>query len=459
MPANPPTPAAALPSQPAQEQRPLQRIGLAPFVAVLYAYCAGGPFGFESMISAAGPGMSLLLIFAVPWLFSVPISLATAEMATAMPVEGGFYRWTRAGFGDLLGFLCGWWNWTGTFLMCGAYGAMLADYIAEIAPMRNRGEHWLIGIAFLALVGWLNVRGIRLVGNLALGLLLGALVPVAWLVVRGFAGARVNPFHPFIAPGQPFSQVFGIGLALALWIYSGYEQLSTVAEEIDRPERNFPLALAITVPLAVITFFLPVAACLAALGNWREWQTGYIIVAARLVGGPWLQWSMFAAAAVCTFVLLESTVLAATRLPFAMAQDGYFHPALARLHPRYRTPALAITLSIAVCALLAHFSLPRLIAIYAWPRVATSLLTLLSLWRLRRVAPDLPRAFRVPGGKPGVLAVIVVPAVLFAWALLNSDPPARRWGLIVLATGPVAYAIVLGLRWRRAAAGQPASSS
>jgi amino acid transporter len=417
----------------------LQRIGLVPFVAVLYAYCAGGPFGFESMASASGPGMSLLLILAVPWLFSVPISLATAEMASALPVEGGFYRWTRLAFGDFAGFLCGWWNWTGTFLMCGAYGVMLADYIGNVAPMSNRLEHWLIAFAFLLFVGWLNVRGIRLVGHLTLALLMAALVPVGWFTVRGFSMARANPFQPFMAPGQRFNEVFGVGLALALWIYSGYEQLSTVAEEIQQPERNFPRALALTVPLAIITFLLPVAAGLAALGNWQEWQTGYMVTAARLIGGRGLQWSIFAAAAVCTFVLLESTVLSATRLPFAMAEDGYFHPELARLHPRYRTPVTAIVLSVALCSVLALFSLTRLISVYAWLRVASSVMTLLSLWRLRQVAPELPRRFRVPGGRSGLAAVVLVPIALFLWALINSDPESRWLGLLALATGPVAY--------------------
>jgi len=79
------------------------RIALAPFVALLYAYCAGGPFGFEAMVSTAGPGMSLLFILVVPFLFSVPMALATAEMASMMPVQGGFYRWTRAAFGDFWG--------------------------------------------------------------------------------------------------------------------------------------------------------------------------------------------------------------------------------------------------------------------------------------------------------------------------------------------------------------------
>src|SRR5690348_7632314 len=122
----------------------MRRISLAPFVALLYAYCAGGPFGFEAMVSTSGPGMSLIFMLLVPWLFSVPMALATAEMATAMPVEGGFYRWSRAAFGDFWGFECGWWNWTGTFLMSGAYGVMLADYAAQVLPITNHFTHWLI---------------------------------------------------------------------------------------------------------------------------------------------------------------------------------------------------------------------------------------------------------------------------------------------------------------------------
>src|SRR5512146_2904149 len=333
-------------SQPATapRHRELQHITLAPFVAVLYAYCAGGPFGFEAMVSTSGPGLSLIFILVVPLLFSVPIALATAEMATAMPVEGGFYRWTRAAFGDFWGFHCGWWNWTGTFFMSAAYGVLMADYIGELRPL-TRSEHWLIAVAFLALVGYLNIRGIRLVGHLTLVLLLLALVPVAIFTAQGFAHARVNPFHPLLATGKSWRETFGVGLALALWIYSGYEQLSTVSEEIEQPERNFPRALAIVVPLAVITFFLPIAAGLAALGNWQAWDTGYVVHAARQVSGPGLETLMFAAAAVCTFVLLESTVLGAPRAPFLTAADGCFHAAPARLLPRFGTPARASVLS------------------------------------------------------------------------------------------------------------------
>ena len=125
----------------------LRRIGLAPFVAVLFAYCAGGPFALESMISTSGPGLGLTFLLVVPLLFSVPIALATAEMTTLMPVEGGFYRWSRAALGEFWGFQCGWWNWTGTFLM---------------SRVLRRGHGGLSGVVGPRCIrGWSTGRGIR----------------------------------------------------------------------------------------------------------------------------------------------------------------------------------------------------------------------------------------------------------------------------------------------------------
>jgi hypothetical protein len=82
---------------------------------------------------------------------------------------------------------------------------------------------------------------------------------------------------------------------------------------------------------------------------------------------------------------------------------------------------------------------PQLIAVYAWTRMATSFLTLLSFWQMRRKFPNLHDSFRVRGGTFGILSVIVPPTLLFAWAMLSSDPVARPWGLLMLAAGPVAY--------------------
>ncbi|PYU14659.1 MAG: hypothetical protein DMG29_09095 [Acidobacteria bacterium] len=403
------------------ESRRFERLSLSAFVAVLYAYCAAGPFGFEEMVSRSGPGMALLFLMIVPWLFSLPMSLVTAEMATAMPVEGGFYRWTRAALGDFWGFQCGWWNWTGTFLMNAAYAVVLADYTAQLLPASAGGwRHWLVALFFLVLVAALNVRGIRVVGNFTVAMLLMVLLPVAVFTLLGLSQMRVNPFVPLVPPGKPWREVYGVGLSLALWLYSGYEQLSTNTEEVEDPVRNFPRALAIMVPLAMFTFLLPTLAGIGASGDWQNWTTGYIVTASRKVGGHWLALPMFGAAMVSVLLGLESTLLSSTRLPFTMAEDGYFPATFARLHHRFRTPVQAIVLTTALCALLAVFRLTQLIAVYTWLRSATSALTLLAAWRLRHTAPQLARGFRIPGGALGMAAVVIVPLLLFAWALVNS---------------------------------------
>ena len=183
------------------------------------------------------------------------------------------------------------------------------------------------------------------------------LIPFAILVALSVKQWHHNPFLPLVPPGKPVFQVFGVGLALGLWLYSGYEQLSTVAEEVRDPQRTYPRALAWVVPLSIATYFIPTAFSLAALNNWQDWKTGYFSEAARLIGGHWLGIAMTIGAAAMQISILNSTVLASTRVPFAMAEDGYMTPWLSRLHPRFGTPYAAILLSCAIYALLAQRSL------------------------------------------------------------------------------------------------------
>jgi amino acid transporter len=236
--------------------------------------------------------------------------------------------------------------------------------------------------------------------------------------------------------------VFGVGLALAIWLYSGYEQVSSVAEDVENPRRTYPRALAMVIPLSIATYFLPAFAGLAALGNWQQWNDGYFSTAAQLIGGPWLGNLMTIAAMVGNVALLNSTMLTATPMPFTLAEDGYLPQFLTRRHPRYGTPWIAIRISAAIYASLALHSLGELISIYAWLRGATTVLTVLSAWGLRRKRPDLPRAFRVPGGNVGLVYVIAMPLVMTCVALRYSASIAMHWGPWALAAGPVVYFVV-----------------
>jgi amino acid transporter len=243
--------------------------------------------------------------------------------------------------------------------------------------------------------------------------------------------------------------VFGVGLALGLWLYSGYEQSSSVAEEVENPRRTYPLALAIVVPLSIAVYFLPTLASLAALGNWQQWHTRYFSDAAQLIGGPWLGSWMTIAAMVTNLSLLNATVLTSTRMPFAMAEDGYLPTVLTGKHPRFGTPWIAIIASGVVYGLLAVHSLTQLITIYNWLRVATTILTVLAAWQLRRKMPELPRSFVVPGGSIGLSSAVLAVIVMSAVALRFSDPYGMRWGPVALVAGPILYVGLRRFGWMR----------
>jgi amino acid transporter len=417
----------------------------------MFSYTTGGPFGLELMVTTSGPGMTLLYLLLIPLFLCIPVSLVTAELTTAMPVEGGFYRWTRAAFGDFVGFLAGWWNWCASFLLGGSYAVLFTDYLTFYFPGITGWKHWLVSFALIAFVTWINILGIQMVGKTATVLELFMFIPVIAMVVLGLAKWHHNPFVPLVPPNQPFFKVFGVGLALAIWLYSGYEQLSSVAGDVQNPQRTYPRALALVIPLSIATYFLPPFAALAALGNWQQWNDGYFSTAAQLIGGPWLGNLMTIAAMVGNVALLNSTMLTATPMPFTLAEDGYLPQFLTRRHPRYGTPWIAILISAAIYASLALHSLGELISIYAWLRGATTVLTVLSAWGLRRKRPDLPRAFRVPGGNLGLLYVIAMPLVMTCVALHYSASIAKRWGPWALAGGPIVYFVVkwLGKRARQ----------
>lgn len=416
-----------------------KKAGLLYFVFVMFAYTTGGPFGLEEMVTTSGPGLTLFYLLVIPLFWCIPVSLVAAELTTAMPVEGGFYRWVRASYGNLWGFLAGWWNWSASWLLGASYAVLFTDYLAIYFPSLVGWKHYAVSVALIAILAYINIRGIQMVGIVATILEFSVLVPILILCVIAARHWHSNPFHPFIPPHVPPFQVFGVGLALGLWLYSGYEQCSSVAEEIENPQRSYPRALAIVVPLSIATYFLPTFFSLAALGNWSDWKVAYFSTAAQLIGGSWLGFAITVAAILCDVSLLNATVLTSTRMPSAMSEDGYLPPLFAAKHPKYGTPWIAILISSAIYALLAFQTLAQLLTVYVWLRILVTILTVLAAWRMRTLRPDLPRPFRIPWGRLGLVYVVIAPLAMSVIALIGSDKFALKWGPIPVALGVAAY--------------------
>src|SRR5258706_15144408 len=151
-----------------KRRSPIRKAALLPFVFVMYAYATGGPFGLEDMVTTSGPGLTLLYQLFIPFFWCIPVSLVAAELTTAIPVEGGFYRWVRAGFGDFWGFLAGWWNWSASFLLAAAYAGLFTDYLTNYLSFYFTIPGWMhyaIAVAVIAVIGYINVRGIQMVGT------------------------------------------------------------------------------------------------------------------------------------------------------------------------------------------------------------------------------------------------------------------------------------------------------
>src|SRR5208283_565581 len=226
----------------------------------------------------------------------------------------------------------------------------------------------------------------------------------------------------------------------------GYEQLSSVAEEIENPQRNYPRALAIVIPLSIATYFFPAFFSLAALGNWQEWNTAYLSKAAELIGGGWLGLLMTLAAMLGNVSLLNATVLTSTRMPSSMAEDGYLPVFFAQKHPKYGSPWIAILISSAIYAAVAFHTLAQLLTVYVWLRILVTVLTALSAWRLRKTKPDVPRPFQIPWGNLELGYVVIAPILMGGVALVSSDRFALKWGPFPVLFGVLVYFVLPRLK-------------
>jgi amino acid transporter len=417
-----------------------RELGLVPLTAVVFFNVSGGPYGIEDVVPTFGPGLALLLLLLTPLVWSLPVSLAMSELASAIPDEGGYVTWVRRAFGPFWGFQVGWWSWIDSFVDVAIYPALFVEYLAFWYPAMTWRERWLLALAFIALLTLLNVLGVRPVGHAAVALALGALLPIAALTVAGLWTIRAAPWVPFVAEGQSLGAGLGLGLAVVMWNYGGWDTPSTTLGETRQPERAFPAAMRLALPVVVAGYVLPMAAALASgSGDWRTWSTGSLPRIAAAVGGPWLGHAVGLGAVLSAAGLFLTLVLTNSRLPFVLARDHQLPAAFGRIHERFGTPWVSVVVSAAIYAAFAAFSFKELIVLNVWLYSLSLLVELAAFVRLRIAEPALPRPRRVPGGPWGMLVVTLPPALFSLLAMATAGWLDTLAGLVAAVTGPLAY--------------------
>src|SRR5260370_1847202 len=158
-------------------------VGLGVMVAVMFFTVSGGRFGLEGLVGPVGPGVALLLLFATPMLYSVPETLLIGELASMLPVEGGYYQWVKRAFGRGWGFWNGWLSWVYSLIDMAIYPVLFLQYLRFFLPALSRFEAWCLALLLIWGATWLNLRGTRAVGTASGWLLTLVLAPFGILAV------------------------------------------------------------------------------------------------------------------------------------------------------------------------------------------------------------------------------------------------------------------------------------
>jgi amino acid transporter len=441
--------------------RALRKASLLQLVFMIYTAICGGAYGLEPMIGASGPGVALLTLMVLPLLWASPMALACAELSANHPVEGGYYRWARQAFGDGVGYLSGFLTWLGLFATNALYVVLFVGYLERWLPDLGPASRFLISAALVWTCVLLNWLGIRLVGTSSVVMMGLVLLPFALMIVMGLLQWRFNPFEPFVAPGKTTTVAFADGLLVAFWLYSGYEKLSVLAEEVEDPVRAFPRALAVAVPLSAASYILPPLVSLAASGGWSEWGELHFTAAAEKIGGGGLAGLMAFGALVSNGGLLLVTMTGQSRLPMVLADDGLCPRAFAGKHARFGTPTVSLVLGGVVLTLLSIFPFANLISLYGTVQALAYLLVYSSLFRLR--GPARPGAFRIPLPTRAVF-VMVLPGALLMTAVVGLGLQREIWrngepalGPALLQLGALLLAPATYFFWKRRG-GSPAAA-
>ncbi len=381
-------------------------------------------------------GLSLL-VWVIGGVLSLLGALTYAELAAMKPESGGLYVYMRDAFGSAVAFLYGW----ALFLViASATVATLAvafsSYLRELIPL-SPGTMKAVAVVMIVAIAVINVLGTRRSANLqnwTTGIKVVAILVMSVLLLSRGDGLSDTTA---VLPDTGTSTLAAMGAAMlgVLWAYEGWHFVTYSAGEVVDPQKNFARGIIIGTATLIGIYLLANVAYVAALGVQRS--AGSERIAAEAVAqifGPGAGKLIALAILISMFSAANAVVLTASRVYFAMAQDGLFFARLGSVHPRWKTPAFAVIASCAWAAILAlSGTFEQLLAYVVFTGWAFYALGAAAIFYYRRSAPDAPRPFRTPGYPWTPLVFICVAAAIVLNTLfVHPGQAAIGIGLILL---------------------------
>ena len=437
-----------------------RRLGPLDAAAIIVSNVIGGGILFTPpQVAAAIPQPALFL---AAWLAGGALAfagaMAYAELAALRPRAGGEYVYLNAAFGRLAAFLTGW-----TSFVAGFSGAIAASAIvltfyvgrflpaaADSTPLLVIPIPWLplsfsrqtlVALSAIALMAWIHVRGVgpgRIMGNVLAALKVSALL---MFIALGFSIGAGSMANLGVSGGPVAPTSWLLALIPVMFTYSGWNAAGYIAEELREPGRSVPRAFALGTA-AVIAIYLSLNLLylyVLPVGELARVQGSVLdVIADRLLGAR-AGSIMGAVSIVSLAATISAMTFAGPRVYYAMARDGLFFPSTARVHPRYRTPAVAIVAQAVWSSLLVLSGSASALTRYTgFAVVLFSGIAVAAVFVLRWREPSAPRPFRAVG-YPVAPAVFALASLAIVVNAIYSDPGPAGAGLAIIAAGVPLY--------------------
>ncbi len=420
---------------------------------------SGGTYGTEEIVHGAGYGRAILILLLTPLLWSLPTAFMIGELSSALPSEGGYYAWVRRGLGNFWGFQEAWLSLAASIFDMAIYPTLFVGYLTQIAPWFREGHRGvMVGLFVVVACAGLNLAGIRVVGLTSLWLFFLLSMPFAAIVLLApFKLGAGGAAH--LAPVTSTVGLLG-GMLIAMWNYMGWDNASTIAQEVERPQRTYPKAMIAAVILVSLTYVVPFAAVYlagvpaSAFAGDGAWAQVAGLIGGSWRGANWLGFLLVLGGMMSAFGMFNALVMSYSRLPLAMAQDGMLPKVFSKTSARTRAPWVAILVCATGWALCLGLGFERLVTLDIILYGASLMLEFVTLVVLRIREPNLKREFRVPGGLAGAVSVGVFPLLLLGLAVAHggSETVLGMSGLVfgsmIILTGFVVYSATAKLRRR-----------
>jgi amino acid transporter len=450
-----------------------RKVGVFAVVGMFYSMCCAGAFGIEELIPETGPGLAIVMLIVLPFVWALPYSYLCAELGSARPVEGGNIVWVKEALGEFWFGIMVFVNFIWGLVANTVYVVLAVDYLGALSaryhmPLENH-QAYLIKVGLILIFFVVNMLGIKEVGFVNTAISIAVLVAFLLVAIYGFMNWQSSPFEPFMSDTYDGALLptLGAGLAIGIWMYSGFDQISLTAGEIKDSARVIPKALMIVIPLMIVTYVLPTIGGLASVGSWEDWTTNWV-ENADAVGYQTVLFD-YAPIGVAIFFIIVAIfgqcsifnmcVAVAARSSLILSDEHLGPQGLAKLTRKRGTPWVSLVVVVIVTwALLGTPENPNsftfLVVLDVFFSVIVCGLTAVSAYILKRRIPEDEIPFKVPGGKNMHTLFVVLVLAFCVLTLLLNGTDYFVGGLIMILAIPIIYVICKKI-WKGVTVNEP----